>query len=83
MVIGWFGSETGWYYMNPDDGAMLEKQWFKTDGKWYYATKSGIIAGNTYVEDSQGRGWCWCDSEGAWDEEYTQVPDLKRYGLAE
>lgn len=85
MVTGWFGSNDGdWYYMNVADGAMLAAQWFDVNGKWYYATKSGLTAKNTYVKSTKPGVYCWLGDDGSWDESWdTLTPDLVKYGLAE
>lgn len=85
MITGWFGSNIqGWYYMNPDDGAMLAGQWFEVGEKWYYATKTGEIAKNVYVRSTAPGVYCWVNDNGEWETEYdTTMPDLQKYGLAE
>lgn len=85
MITGWFGSdEQGWYYMNPDDGAMLASQWFEVKGKHYYATKTGEIAKNVYVKSTASGMYCWVNGSGEWVKEWdTTMPDLQTYGLAE
>lgn len=85
MVTGWFGNaEDGWYYMNPADGAMLSSQWFDINGKWYYATKSGLTAQNTYVKSTTSGVYCWLNTDGIWEEKWDiTTPDLLKYELAE
>lgn len=84
MVTGWFGSDEGWYYMNPDDGAMLASQWFKAEGKDYYATKTGEMAKNVYVKSTELDVYCWLNVRGEWEKQWdTKTPDLPKYGLAE
>lgn len=85
MVTGWFGNESGdWYYLNPADGAMLAAQWFKIEDKWYYATKSGQTAKNTYVKHTIPGVYCWMGEDGSWQPEWdTRTPDLMKYELAE
>lgn len=85
MITGWFGNEAGdWYYLNPDDGAMLAAQWFKVNGKWYYATKSGQTAKNTYVKSTAPDLYCWVGADGSWEPQRdTKTPDLMKYELAE
>lgn len=85
MVTGWFGNDTeGWYYMNPADGAMLAAQWFETNGKWYYATKSGITAQNAYAKSTTPGIYCWLGKDGSWQKQWdTTEPNLMKYELAE
>lgn len=84
MITGWFGSDDGWYYMNPADGAMLAGQWFEADGKWYYATKSGLTAKNTYVKSTEPGIYCWIGEDGSYDPRWdTSTPNLMKYELAE
>ena len=85
MITGWFGTEAGdWYYLNPDDGAMLAAHWFKVNGKWYYATKSGQTAKNTYVKSTAPDLYCWVGADGSWEPKRdTKTPDLMKYELAE
>lgn len=84
MVVGWFGSdEEGWYYLNVD-GAMLASQWFKVYGKWYYATKTGLTAKNTYVASTSPGIYSWVGKDGSWEIEWdTTTPNLQKYELAE
>jgi hypothetical protein len=35
------------------------------------------MAKNCYVKDNKGRGYCWLDSNGIWDEKYVQSVDSK------
>ena len=52
MITGWLGNEAGdWYYLNPDDGAMLAAQWFEVNGKWYYAK---MCIRDRYYPDAAG-----------------------------
>lgn len=84
MITGWFDSDQGWYYMNPDDGSMLSAQWFKINDKWYYATKSGVMAQNTYAKSTTPNIYCWLGDDGSWEEKWdTPTPDLYKYELAE
>lgn len=85
MITGWFGSDIdGWYYMNPADGAMLASQWMKVNDIWYYATKSGLLAKNTYVKSTTPGIYCWINDKGVWEAQYdTSSPDLRKYELAE
>ena len=63
MVTGWFLSEDGWYYLNPEDGAMLANQWITVDGKSYYLCETGIMATSCYIIGDAGEMW-WVDSNG-------------------
>ena len=70
--------------MNPDDGAMLAAQWFKVNGKHYYATKTGETAKNVYAKSTAPGIYCWLNESGEWEKEWdTTMPDLQTYGLAE
>ena len=63
MVTGWFLSEGSWYYLNPDDGAMLANQWIEVDGKSYYLCETGVMATSCYILGDGGRMW-WVDADG-------------------
>lgn len=85
MIIGWFKSDEGYYYLQPEDGAMLAGQWVEVEGKSYYLTKSGLMAANAYVKSkSNDQDYYWVDENGEWiEEETTSTPDLKKNELAE
>lgn len=84
MIEGWFKQGEDWYYLNPADGAMLSGQWLKLDGVDYYLTKSGVMARNTYVKDTQKNIYCWVGADGKYLKEYdTTTPNIDKYGIAE
>lgn len=84
MITGWFKQGEDWYYMNPADGAMLSGQWLKLDGVDYYLTKSGVMARNTYIKDTQKNIYCWVGADGKYLKEYdTATPNIDKYGIAE
>ena len=85
MIVGWFKGADGWYYMNPEDGAMLAGQWIQLPDAWYYLTKSGLMAAYTYVRSAAEKSlYYWVGSDGKWEEQWTTAhPDLGKYGLAE
>ena len=84
MIVGWFKSEDDWYYLNPSDGAMLSGQWINIDEIYYYLTKSGVMARNVYIKDTDSSMYCWVDADGKYLEEHdTMEPDLEIYGVAE
>lgn len=73
MVTGWFHDSTNeWYYLNPEDGAMLSDQWVKYKEAWYYLISSGEMAKNVYIKDREG--FCYVDSDGRWDGKYVTHP---------
>ena len=81
-ITGWFKQGKEWYYMNPDDGAMLSGQWLRLDGKDYYLSKTGIMAFNCYVK-SNGK-YYWLDDNGEYVPEYdTTTPNLDLYEVVE
>lgn len=53
----WVEDTSGWYPQN---------QWQRIDGKWYYFTASG------YMDYSEYRDGCWLNSDGSWNEKYSQ-----------
>jgi len=84
MIQGWFKSEEDWYYLNPTDCAMLAGQWLQIDYDYYYLTRSGVMARNTYIKDTQRNIYCWVDADGKYLKEYdTANPDIDKYGVAE
>lgn len=84
MIVGWFKQGEDWYYMNPDDGAMLSEQWVDVDNMSFYMTKLGLMARNAYIKSDTNDMYFWVDSEGKYQEEYdTSTPDLDKYDLAE
>ena len=84
MIKGWFKQDTDWYYMNPDDGAMISSQWVDIDGKSYYFTRSGLMARNGYIEDASEKMYFFVDDEGRYVKELdTDDPDLSKYEVIE
>ena len=84
MITGWFGNtEDGWYYLNPDDGAMLSGQWVNRDGKYYYLTETGLMASYAYVKSEDLMPmYYWVNREGVWEPEWnTTDPDLTKYEI--
>ena len=53
LVTGWKydipGWENEWFYFDTN-GLMYQSEWFFSNGNWYYATASGAIARNTYID---------------------------------
>lgn len=51
MATGWKKFENGaWYYLNPENGAMVHDKWVSTDGKkYYYLRSNGVLATNTVI----------------------------------
>lgn len=81
-ITGWFKQGSEWYYLNPDDAAMLSGQWLRLDGKYYYLTKTGIMASNCYIKSY--KTYLWIDSNGEYVPEYdTDNPNLDVYEVAE
>lgn len=72
MHIGWLKDGNAWYYLNPEDGAMLASQWLMAHQKWYYLTQSGAMAANAYVKDK--KGYCFVREDGIWDMKYCENP---------
>lgn len=73
MITGWFHDSTNeWYYLNPEDGAMLSDQWLKYKTEWYYLISSGEMAKNAFIKDKNG--YCYVDSDGKWDGKYVENP---------
>lgn len=84
MVTGWMQSDDLWYYLNPDDGAMLSGQWLEEDGLWYYLTKSGEMAVNTYIRSEKtAHAYHWVDGNGRWTQKVSGTPDLYTFGIAD
>ena len=80
----WFKQDEDWYYLNPTDSAMLAGQWLQIDYNYYYLTRSGVMARNTYIKDTQRNAYCWVDEKGKYLKEYdTANPDIDKYGVAE
>ena len=81
-ITGWFKQGSEWYYLNPDDAAMLSGQWLRLDGKDYYLTKTGIMASNCYIKSD--KTYHWIDNNGEYVPEYdTDNPNLDVYEVAE
>ena len=81
-ITGWFKQGSEWYYLNPDDAAMLSGQWLRLDGKDYYLTKTGIMASNCYIKSD--KTYHWIDNNGEYVPEYdTDNPNLDVYKVAE
>ena len=72
----WLQYKGEWYYLGAD-GKMLANQWIKYKGQWYYLKSDGAMAKNCYIKDSKGRGYCWLDSNGVWNENYVQTVEIK------
>nr|WP_298054325.1 cell surface protein [uncultured Lachnoanaerobaculum sp.] len=84
MIKGWFKQGDDWYYMNPDDGAMLSGQWVDVECKSYYLTQSGLMARNGYIEDASEKLYFFVDDEGRYVKELdTDAPDLSKYEVIE
>ena len=83
-ISGWFKQNEDWYYLNPADGTMLSGQWIDADGMFFYLTKSGVMAIDTYIKADDKNLYYWVDSEGKYQKKYdTSTPDLDKYDLAE
>lgn len=83
-IKGWFNAGDEWYYLNPDDYAMLAGQWVDVDGKSYYLTQSGLMARNGYIEDASEKLYFFVDDEGRYVKELdTDAPDLSKYEVIE
>lgn len=76
MITKWFEGEGQWYYLNPDDGAMLADQWLQDASHWYYLTHSGVMAKNAYVYDFSKKKYCYVDEAGVWNCDYVDHPGL-------
>jgi glucan-binding YG repeat protein len=72
---GWWETPDGWYYFDPASCKMKASAWIKYKDSWYYLTRSGIMATSAYAPDNGGRGWCWMQSDGIWNGNYTRNPD--------
>lgn len=82
-ISGWFKSGDEWYYLNPDDCAMIAGQWLELDGKAYYLDKNGVVATNCYIKDNEKGIYYWVNSEGVYEKDHdTDSPDLKAYEVA-
>lgn len=80
----WFKQDEDWYYLNPTDCAMLSGQWLQIDYDYYYLTRSGVMARNTYIKDTQRNVYCWVGADGKYLKEYdTTTPNTDKYGVAE
>ena len=67
MITGWFKQGSDWYYLNPNDGAMLSEQWLEYKDRFYYLTDSGRMARNQYIKSKTKDKQYWVDSDGAWN----------------
>ena len=84
MITGWLRSDAGYYYLQPEDGAMLAGQWIEIEEKSYYLTKSGLMATNAYVKGKSSDQYYWVNENGEWMPEWDTVsPNLTKYELAE
>lgn len=80
----WFKQDEDWYYLNPTDSAMLAGQWLQIDYNYYYLTRSGVMARNTYIKDTQRNVYCWVGADGKYLKEYDSTnPNIDKYGVAE
>jgi len=80
----WFKQDEEWYYLNPTDSAMLAGQWLQIDYNYYYLTRSGVMARNTYIKDTQRNVYCWVGADGKYLKEYdTANPNIDKCGVAE
>ena len=46
---------------------MLSSQWLQDKGKWYYLTKSGLMATNAKVGKTKGDGYDFVGADGVYD----------------
>ena len=70
--------------LNPADGAMLSGQWLQIDYDYYYLTRTGVMARNTYIKDTKKNIYCWVGADGKYMKEHdTTNPDIDKYGVAE
>ena len=46
---------------------MLSSQWLEYKGKWYYLTKSGLMATNAKVRKAKGDGYDFVGADGVYD----------------
>lgn len=84
MIKGWFKQGEDWYYMNPDDGAMISGQWVDVDNMSFYMAKLGLMARNAYIKSDTNDMYFWVDAEGRYVKELdTDTPDLSKYELVE
>lgn len=82
-IKGWFNAGDEWYYLNPDDYAMLAGQWVTVDGHSYYLEKTGVMTVSAYVKGDMGM-YHWLDESGKWQpNKDTKEPDLDAYDVAE
>ena len=66
MIKGWFKTTEGWYSLG-EDGGMLSSQWLEYKGKWYYLTKSGLMATNAKVKKVKSEGFDYVGADGVYD----------------
>ncbi len=83
VISKWFKAGDEWYYLNPDDYAMLAGRWVTVDGHSYYLEKTGVMAVSAYVKDDSGM-YRWVDESGKWQPDRdTKVLGLDAYDVAE
>nr|DAJ59444.1 MAG TPA: hypothetical protein [Bacteriophage sp.] len=83
-ITGWFEAGDTWYYLNPDDCAMISGQWLYYKGKTYYVTKDGSMAKSVYVKDSEKDIYYWLNQDGEYYNQWdTITPDLDKYEVVE
>ena len=82
MTVGWFKMNEEWYYLNPDDGAMLSGQWVedRETKKFYYLTQSGIMASYCYIK--KGDKYYWVNKDGEYEPQYTTETPEEQYDIA-
>ena len=66
MIKGWLDTTNGWNYLG-EDGGMLSSQWLQDKGKWYYLTKTGLMATNAKVKKAKGDGFDYVGEDGVYN----------------
>ena len=46
---------------------MLSSQWLEDKGKWYYLTKTGVMATSAKVKKAKGDGFDYVGEDGVYD----------------
>lgn len=51
-LADWSESGGRWYYYNDNSGKMVQNDWVKYNDKWYYMDPNGVMATNSFIDDT-------------------------------